>query len=283
MKNFALITFLICFIIKTNGQNYIPFPTENTTWETVTQFTDPWNPSYSYDFSKTNGDTIINGLQYTVIDRIDYTTAFIRENNGLVYCKYQDNGMYDTTEFLLYNFNLQVGDTMQLAMVGYESMFTTGYVEYVDSMLIGSVYHKKIGISGWHHIDFVEGIGSLQGLFYPEIPMVDWMADLTCFSVNNTIFSLTEEGATYTGNCWQYVDIKEPKIDKLTVSPNPTRDFISINGKPISKAELFTVNGLKILETTQQILNLTIYERGIYLLKTYSKDGTVENFKIVKE
>ena len=283
MKNLAFITVFFLSMVKTNGQNYIPFPTENTTWETVTQFMDPWNPCYSYDFSKTNGDTIINGQQYTIITRLNFLTAFIRENNGLVYCKYQNNDIYDTTEFLLYNFNLQVGDTMLLARTGYELMFSTGHVEYVDSILIGSTYRKKIGITGWHHIDFIEGIGSLQGLLYPEIPMVDWMSDLTCFSVNDTIFSLTGGGATYNGNCWQFVDMKEPEINKLTVSPNPTSDFLRINGRTISKAELFTINGLKILETTQQIINLVDYERGIYLLKVYSADRTVENFKIVNE
>jgi hypothetical protein len=283
MKNLALITFFICFLAKTNGQNYIPFPTVNTTWETVTQFTDPGNPCYSYEFAKTNGDTIINGQQYTIINRLNFLTTFIRENNGLVYCKYQNNDMYDTTEFLLYNFNLQVGDTMQMAMTGYELMFTTGHVDYIDSILIGTTSHKKIGISGWHHIDFIEGVGSLQGLLYPEISLVDWMSDLTCFSRNDTIFSLTGGGATYNGNCWQFVDIREPKINKIIVSPNPTNDFLRIIGPTITKAELFTMNGQKILETTLQNINLMDYERGIYLLKVYSADRSVENFKIVKE
>jgi len=280
MKNLALITFFICFLTTTNGQNYIPFPTENTTWETVTQFMDPWNPSYSYDYGKTNGDTIINGQQYTIITRLNFPSCFIRENNGLVYCKYSNISSFDTTEFLLYNFNLQLGDTMQLARIGYELQFYTGHVEYLDSVFIGTKYHKKISIGG---LEFVEGIGSLQGLLYPEIPWVDWMADLTCFSINDTIFSLAGEGTTYSGNCWQFVDVREPETNKLIVSPNPTNDFLRIIGPPITKAELFTINGQKILETTLQNINLMDYERGIYLLKVYSVDRSAVNFKIVKE
>ena len=283
MRNLVFYIFFICFLTKTNGQNQIPFPTENTTWETVTQFMDPWNPNYSYEYAKTNGDTIINGKQYTIITRLNYPGCFIRENNGLVYCKYSNNSPFDTSEFLLYNFNLQLGDTMQIAMIGYELMFTTGHVEYIDSILIGSTYHKKIGISGWHHIDFIEGVGSLQGLLYPEIPWVDWMSDLTCFSRNDTIFSLTGGGTTYTGNCWQFVDVREPETNKLIVSPNPTNDFLRIIGPTIIKAELFTMNGQKILETTLQNINIVDCKRGIYLLKVYSTDRTVENFKIVKE
>jgi len=283
MKNLVLVTFFIFSLAKTNGQNYIPFPTENTTWETVTQFMDPWNPSYSYDYSKTNGDTIINGQQYTIITRLNYPSCFIRENNGLVYCKYSNNSPFDTTEFLLYNYNLQLGDTMQIAIADYELMFTTGHVDYIDSILIGSIYHKKIGISGWHHIDFIEGIGSLQGLLYPEIPWVDWMSDLTCFSRNDTIFSITGGGATYAGNCWQFVDIQEQETNKIIVSPNPTNDFLRICGPPISKAELYTINGQKILETKLQNIKLVDYERGIYVLKVYSADKSVMNFKIIKE
>jgi hypothetical protein len=280
MKNLALITFFIFSLLNTKGQNHIPFPTQNTTWETVTQNTDPWNPCYSSNYDKTNGDTIIHGKHYTIITRLNAPNCFIRENNGLVYCKYSNNSSFDTTEFLLYNYNLQVGDTMQLARSGYELMFTTSHVEYIDSILIGSRYHKKINISG---LAFIEGIGSLQGLLYPEIPMVDWMSDLTCFSRNDTIFSLSGNGATYNGNCWQFVDVKKPNINTLVIYPNPTNDYLRLSGHSFIKAEIYSINGQKILETTMQNINLVDYAKGIYLLKVYFPDNTIENFKIVKE
>ena len=283
MRSLVIIVFLITSLSRTYGQSFNPFPTENTSWETVTQFMDPGNPSYSYEFDRTDGDTLINGQLYTKINRLSLPSCFIRETNGFVYCKYSNDSPFDTTEFLLYNFNLQLGDTMQMAMAGYELMFTTGHVEYVDSLLIGSQYHKQIGITGWHHIDFVEGIGSLQGLFYPEIPWVDWMADLNCFSANDTIYSLSGQGTTEQGNCLQLLNVQETQIDELQVFPNPTHDYIEIKGQKIAKAELYSINGQILLETTLQKINISPFKTGIYLLKLYFPDRTVENFKIVKK
>lgn len=284
MKNLALILFFIFILFKTNCQNYIPFPTDNSTWTTVMQFWDFSNPSYSYENAKTNGDTLINGYQYTKINRINSSNCFIRENNGLVYCKYSNNSPFDTTEYLLYNFNLKVGDTIQMPMAGYEIHYYKGHVESVDSLLIGNIYHKRIGINaeGWSHFDFVQGIGSLQGLLYPEIPWVDWTAELTCFSKNDTIFALNGNGTTSEGDCWQKVNVNECEISKLTIFPNPTKGLINITGQTVSKSELYTISGQKVLETKLHKLNLEKYNNGVYLLKIYFPDESVENIKIIK-
>ncbi len=286
MKKLALITLFIFSLILTNAQNYIPFPTENTTWRTTREY---WSGGFDppityYEFAKTDGDTIINGKQYTVITRLNYPTCFIREDNGLVYCKYSSSSLYDTTEFLLYNFNLQVGDDMQIVVAFDGQMYyETIRVESVDSVLVGDKYHKKIVFSGWNEITFVEGIGSMQGLLYQELSSTEWASFLTCFSTNDTIFSLSGDGATSSGNCWKFLDTKEPESSAITVSPNPTNNFIRINAPQISKVELFTINGQKVLETESQNINLMGYESGIYVLKVYSADKSVKVFKIVKQ
>ena len=284
MKKLALLTVLVLTILQTNGQSYIPILAGNTKWMTIEQFTDPGNPNASYFFSKTNGDTIINSAPYTIIDRLDLPSCFLRENNGLVYCKYSNSSLFDTTEFLLYNFQLRLGDTMQLPSAGYELIFYPGIVTSVDSLLIGSSFHKRIEISGmWKQVIFIEGIGSMQGLFYQEIPMVDWMVELICFSRNDTIFSLDGTGTTYTGNCWQFVSVEETASSKLSIFPNPARDYIELSGQKILKTELYTINGQKIMETAFTKLNLQDFMSGIYFLRVYYPDNRIGNFKIIKE
>ncbi len=286
MKKLALITLFVFSLILANAQNHIPFPTENTTWRTEREY---WSGGFEpqityYEFAKTNGDTIIDGKQYTIITRPNYPTCFIREDNGLVYCKYSSNPSYYTSEFLLYNFNLQVGDTMQTVLI-YDGLYEYWTLRVVSegSLLVGDTYHKKIVLSGWNEITFIEGVGSMQGLFYQEIPPTEWFSFLTCFSMNDTIFSLNGDGSTRAGTCWEITDIKEPESSTITVSPNPTSNFIRINAPQISKAELFTINGQKVLETKSQNINLMDYESGIYVLKVHSADKSVKIFKVVKQ
>ena len=286
MKNLALTLFFIFILLKTNCQNYIQFPTHNARWSSTEQFMDLGNPNYSYEYYKTNGDTLINGFQYTIIDRNDFPKyCFIRDKNGFVYCKYSNNSYIDTTEFLLYNFNLLIGDTIQIPMAGYEIHYYKGHVVSVDSILVGKIYHKRIGINteGWDPFEFIEGIGSLQGLLYPENPWVDWMVELTCFSQNDTIFDLTGNGVTSSGECWQTVNIKERKSSKSTIFPNPTKGLINITGQKVDKSELYTISGQKILETKLNKFNLEKYNNGVYLLKIYYPDESFENIKIIKK
>ncbi|MDD3737999.1 MAG: T9SS type A sorting domain-containing protein [Lentimicrobiaceae bacterium] len=285
MKKLALITFFVFSLILTNAQNPIPFPTENTTWEVVSKNMDFSTPTYFFEFAKTDGDTTINGQQYTIITRYEKATCFIREDNGLVYCKYSSDSPYDTTEFLLYNYNLEPGDTMLMTNTYFSNNFRyiTAQVVQAEYILIGDTYRKKIRLFGNNYFDFVEGVGSLQGLLYTEIPIGGFKYKLTCFSVNDTIFSLYGDGYTNPGTCWEITDIKEPESSTITVSPNPTNNFIRINAPQISKAELFTINGQKILETTSQNINLMDYERGIYVLKVYSANKSVKIFKVVKQ
>jgi hypothetical protein len=107
------------------------------------------------------------------------------------------------------------------------------------------------------------------------ISLVVWMADLNCFSGNDTLFSLSVRGTTYIGNCWQIVDLKAPEINRFIVSPNTTGDFIGISSRSVTYAELVFVIGRKIFETTHQSINLAIFENGINFLRVYAADCTL--------
>src|SRR5204863_2804445 len=70
----------------------------------------------------------------------------------------------NTTEQLLYDFNMQVGDTVK----GYIETFTSpsDTVKSIDSVLVGNSYRKRWTINTgflWE-VRFIEGIGSIHGL-----------------------------------------------------------------------------------------------------------------------
>ena len=297
MKKILTIFFMIINLFAF-GQTYIPFPTTNTTWcsDFITQgFIPPWNTIYhNYYFYKTNGDTIINSKTYTVISNYaeisnnghSSSYCYIREDSNKVFCKYNLNSLQDTSEFVLYNFNFHIGDTVLLPILAgnslshYEATIVTE-----DSILIGTKYHRRIGINSWIPFDFIEGVGCAQGLLYQEIPWVDWWGELYCFSMNDTIFSINGTGYTSTGNCYQYIGINDNNVDySKVIYPNPTSGKVFINIDKFAKYELYNNIGQVILSTSVPFIDLYNYPNGIYFIKIIdiSRDRTVVQ-KIIKE
>lgn len=261
------------------GQKNIPFPLSNTTWKTDLQTQGdgpPYPPPISHVFRyfKTNGDTLLNGFQYTVIDRSDFSNyCLIRQEHDTVFCKYFSDTPFDTAEFILYDFSVQLGDTVQLPMSGNPIHYYEGFVTSVDSILIGNQYRKRIGIGSWISFEFIEGIGSLQGLLYPEIPWVDFWADLTCFSKNDTIFSLQGDGHTSLGNCWQTIGIERVERSTPTIYPNPASASITIVLPPeLGRQDIQVYNAtgrlMKVVTATSPVtLHVADWPSGLYYVR----------------
>lgn len=78
------------------------------------------------------------------------------------------------------------------------------------------------------------------------------------------------------------VGLGESKLDKLTISPNPTNGFISLNANVIGTYELLTLDG-RVLEsgTAKKDYDLTTYPKGVYHLKLSTDEGT-RVLKVVK-
>lgn len=270
------------------GQNAVPFPMTNVNWtmdKITVSMSNPPETSHMYSYYKTNGDTVINGKTYKKIKSNDFTNyCFLREESENVYCKYNTGiGGYDTTEFLLYCFNYNIGDTIQLPMTGNPIYYYDSYVVSKDSILIGSKYHKRTTISSWITFDFVEGIGALQGLMFPEIPWVDWGGDLTCFSINDTIFRTDGSGNISTGNCWQTININEIKNNRIIVFPNPFNDRIEIAGIEIKKVMIYSLTGELLYESTDRNNDLIFLKRGTYILRVVDRNDSQIEMKLIKE
>jgi hypothetical protein len=78
------------------------------------------------------------------------------------------------------------------------------------------------------------------------------------------------------------IGLGESKLDKLTVSPNPTNGFVSLNILVLGTYELLTLDG-RILEsgTAKKEYDLTKYPNGVYNLRNSTDEGN-RVLKIVK-
>ncbi|GIV26367.1 MAG: hypothetical protein KatS3mg027_0181 [Bacteroidia bacterium] len=149
---------------------------------------------------------------------------------------------------LLYDFNLNIGDTLPYSYINH-----TPYpkvVTNIDSVLVNGNYHKRFGIgySGYPgtFAYLIEGIGSSLGLLFPlEIPFeVNTM--LTCVRINNqTIYPVT----TPSFNC-QYLplNIEEKNIHKksdlISIFPNPFSTHCDINFNEKVEGDFYLFNCL---------------------------------------
>jgi hypothetical protein len=276
MKTSALfILFALLSFQPLLSQNYHPFPDTNATW--CDERSDNGMPTnYFYFFYKTNGKSNINDTVYTVVsDNYGEITCYFREENKKVFCRLSP----DQPEFLMYNFDLEIGDSVSLPGNA------VGFVEEADSILIGTEYHKRYSIQCYelHTGHFIEGVGSDQGLMYFNIPQFDIWGNLYCFSLNDTIYKTDGTGDTYPGDCWQYIGISETSAELMEIYPNPVRDFIHLKYDKDCRIELIDLTGRQCRQSTSNSIYVKDLKQGIYFLKVYSLKGRLLNqFKIVK-
>jgi hypothetical protein len=262
------------------SQSYHPFPDSNATW-CDERSDNGWPTNYYYFFYKTDGKSSINDTVYTVIsDNYEQITCYLREENKKVFCRIDS----DQPEFMMYNFDIEIGDTVLLPQNA-NGPYSVGYVEEADSLLIGTEYHKRYLIQcwEWHSMHFIEGVGSDLGLIYFDIPWVDVYGDLYCFSLNDTIYHTDGSGGKGFGNCWNYIGISENSLKDMNIYPNPASDYIHINYDEECKLELIDLTGRQCRQSLSNSMYVKDMEQGIYFLRVYSVTGTLLNqFKILK-
>jgi len=293
MKKLLLISFSLS-VMFTNAQTFIyhPFPDSNANWNfTFNQYCSMGDgfEYYSYCIA---GDTLIDNQIYQklVSPFIDlyyigsctqqhfpgYKGAFRQDiPNKKVYFIAPSG----STEFLLYDFNMEVGDTVQ----GYTAAYSGDTVISIDSVLVGNNYRKRWFTNFWYDIYYIEGIGSTYGLLEgsPGGIMDAPYYTLDCMAENEqTIYP--DPGI----NCQIITSIKPNDVPEelLIVYPNPVQDVLHIDNGPDSYIQLFSVAGLLISESEitsgHSDLSLKGIPPGIYYLR-FEKDSEILVKKVV--
>ncbi|MEO5674113.1 MAG: T9SS type A sorting domain-containing protein [Chitinophagales bacterium] len=134
------------------------------------------------------------------------------------------------SEMLLYDFELEVGDTAYWAGYEYNKV-----VKKIDSIqILDGSWRKVISFdlyNFYNHNFWIEGIGSYWGLFGPfcEEPFEN-ACGLNCFNKVDTLMFESMGFYTLTDCNHIYTDILEPKSEKsISVFPNPASNFITFD------------------------------------------------------
>ena len=300
MKTLISFFVLLITVVSSSGQTsiYHPFPDSNSSWNYGYQpnmCVFGWaSEEYSFILS---GDTTINSQTYhkLSIPFVNfYTTGTCTQRHspgykGAIRQDVLNKKVFivppsSTTEELLYDFNLTIGDTVQ----GYiaSNFWANDTVISMDSVQVGNDFRKRWYINFWYNIYLIEGIGSTYGLIeFSPGPAIDFDSyDLDCFMQDSeTLFPDTN---TY---CQLITTTKD--IDLLSnhvkVFPNPSRGSFSVEFSQPNDIKIITMKDLfgKIIfqeEINGQIkVNLENIKSGTYILTILDKYNRTDNRKII--
>lgn len=301
MDKKLLIVFMFLMTLTASAQTsiYHPFPDSNATWCAYAASNNSGQLSETYATYELNGQAIINGIMYNRLlqykylpsSAIDTTTLFIRQDIALkkvwIYIPSTNS---DT---ILYDFNLQVGDTLNQREYWAINFGPLDYwiVSSIDSILIDGNYRKQFHYSRTSNptcfSSMIEGIGADHGLlFLPQ----------TCFEYFAALRAFYQSGTLLYGDslypCHDFTaGVTEIKIKKsISISPNPFHSSAQLEFNfDFANAELQIYNTLGLQVRKQKIISPTTtinrdgLKDGIYYYQIINYKGNLTSGKFVIE
>lgn len=280
MKYFFLIAFFFSYGLV-QSQDYLPVLVEDHIWN-IKNISCPDPCHVSYEEFIVGEESTINGVVYQELLK-GSGTFYLREDNGKIYQYFQSTD----EEFLILDFNLEVGDTYTFPPP-YQTDIVDMYLTEITMEEIAGELRKVL------YFDFcegcgsilefwIEGIGSSNALFPGGNNFIDSGSDLACF---------TASGVTYFFNnntkCFEIIGIENNPLPVSVLSPNPV-SHISIlqftSEMRVQKVKVFDVNGklVKELSVTSDavLIHATEYPAGIYFYKVYSEEKLIQAEKFI--
>ena len=297
MKRILILIVTLLIAYTSFSQEYHKFPTSDAIWNYLV--TGSMVPPYEWLVIDSLGQEItIDNKQYIEVYKAahgnSYVIGAIREDT-IQKKVYFHNFM---NEIILYDFTIEVGDTIHYTTNLYYTLDYYKVVEAIDSTLINGQYRKTWFLTNSYLIMpdiWIEGIGSVYryGLLYPNDPDIVLDASTPYFGCfkDGTITYLDSNNCC-SGECpcsiW-LVNTSEldTKADDISIFPNPaqnklTLDFGSDN-PPYDYCDLYTFNALLIqkfeIKSRKIEINISSLDDGIYFIKlTGQNNSTVKRF-----
>jgi hypothetical protein len=315
MKKFIpaiLFAGLIALGYSTKGQTnvYHPFPDSNAVWGMQGGCTDPNCADFSYAKYYYDGDTVIDGIYYKkivteVLPLTNGSCCYVPTGLGVGFLR-QDiaekkvywRNQWTNGDTLLYDFTLNVGDTLN-SFLNYPDPWTEPKtVLSIDSVLVGTSYHKRFNIDtsdfrNEYTYSIIEGVGSTDGFSgVHENNAWQFGIGLTCFSENGDVV-YTPQHNPDTIPCGDLPvginDLNQKSAKIVSVFPNPSSGRITLTCQESSlplKIIIYDMFGRKHLEvgSDKEFTGIDISELspGIYYLRAETNKTLVTLKKIIK-
>lgn len=274
MKKYLLLLIsIVPFFSSAQTPVYHPFSTTYQSWNY--QYYDDFHmPTGLFTPYSLYGDTTISTVNYKKVFRYSSYQGALRENSKIIYFVPDTS----STEYVLYDFNLALGDTIFNPLGGSVTNPDTVIVTYVDTVLTSTGYVRQLHLDSY--AKWIEGVGSSSYLLSPTyfLPL----------SGNDLIECMVgDSGYIYPGaSSYCIISVSNvPAFSKnISIYPNPFHDnsTIKISGFEYLNSDLkiFNVYG-KLLKqysilNSQTTINRDNLSNGIYFYQLTNKSGRTE-------
>jgi len=284
MRKLLLALFATPLFSVAQTSTYFPFPVDSATWSV-----EYWDvtPPFGYDCWNTwhygiNGDTMIGSntyhkiyqtnVQYNVlIDTIYnssnavYVSAFREDSMKRIWAI----GSWDTIERLLYDFSVNVGDTVYV-----DYFWQSAVVDSIDSVLINNSYRKTILLhdQNWSTHEWIEGIGSMDGLLSWQM-VSSFSERLICHSQHDQLYYSVY---TYCHCDHNLNGVAEQEEEHLNIYPSPSNGGFEVdNVVGAMRLEMFDASGrlVKQQEIADHLyVDCAQLPDGIYFIRLIGED-----------
>lgn len=288
MKNkkhiFFLLSSLIILPFIVTAQNYISFPDSGAVWKETYW----WQPSpFFYNGigdTYLEGDTVFNDTIYKKIYNLrrdvycsdiiitgpDFDGG-IREDtiNKKVFYRWKAN----SNDKLMYDYNLQVGDTLPMEMLWFTFNYGV-YVSDIDTITSFDGIDRRVWyldyeepFEGWPQI--IEGIGCTSGLLGGIEPYWEGWNELLCFSIDGDEIwrSWRDTCYVFTDSC-ATVGIHETSHPEVSIKyyPNPVKTSTTIS---------FVLNQIQTINNYLWVFDL--YGKEVSSYKFHDKSFSIKS------
>ncbi len=297
MKKSLLLSIIALFTFSLSAQTstYHPFPDSSAVWNFNVQMFCFSNGQSDDDFSIImQGDTLINNKIYQKLN----TPAFLKRNtdnctvaiigykgatrNDLANKKVYIVPKNSTTEVLLYDFDLQLGDTLK----GFIELNGQNVVVSIDSILVGNSYRKRWKFDDSYNFELIEGVGSTYGLIEGVPGKITDFPDysLMCFEDKKVNVNYPASSSA----CAIVTSVNELTIntENINVYPNPSNGFFKIDLKDelVIQIRITDILGKVVIDQivgNDNFLKYSNFNAGTYIISFFNKENQSGQRKLV--
>ena len=314
MRQIILIVLLFSILqIKGQANHYHPFPNSNAVWS-ESYFVFPGNapPEQCSWYQYTMGnDTIIGANTYIKIYKSGLFGSYQcptppgqNPSGGTFDSSYVGGLMQDSinkkvyflsagsistsTATLLYDFSLSAGDS-----ISYPPSFSGGpnaKITSIDSVLVGTKYHKRFNLGGtsgiYPNAAIIVGVGGTFGLL--ESPMMAEAAGwgLGCFQHYADFYPSSIASCPLIARPSTIGIKKITNANKISIYPNPNNGvfIIELNSAEKQTMQVYDINGKMVLSqviNNKTTIDASILNEGVYNISITNSIGITNKRLII--
>lgn len=214
---------------------------------------------------------------YTDNGRFEGLVGYFREDVSTGKAWFQ--GIEDTSEYLIMDLNLKVGDSILINFYDKD--------KYAHVTSVGIENNRKVVTTDYHmgggfiseNLKFIEGVGPNASLLYQleqaaKLEINSLFGFLVCKVFNNNDLVYAWDPVNFEcGPLWN--DVKPGVEKKMLIYPNPSSEVLKIAGEENLDVFIFDRMGKLVLTTHKKEIDISHLIKGIYVVRV-SREGKVE-------